>query len=151
MNDFFLALHNTLRWVVFFSGIAVLVRLLRGWLGKKPYVKQDRLLGMLFNSAIDLQILLGLILYFLTSSYGLNAFQAQPFSEVMANASIRLFTVEHPLMMFAAAVFAHLGNALAKKAHNDITRHKRAAIFFGLALLLILAGNPWGRSLFPRF
>jgi uncharacterized membrane protein YecN with MAPEG domain len=151
MNNFLIALHNVLRWVVFIIGVVVLIRALRGWLGSKPFARQDRLLGMMFTSAFDLQILLGLILYFLTSSYGLNAFLNQPAGEVMGNAVFRLFAVEHPLIMFAAAAFAHLGSALAKKARNDRDRHGRAAVFFAFALLLLLAGNPWSRSLFPRF
>jgi bacteriorhodopsin len=110
MNEILVAFHNILRWVLFIIGLVAIARALRGWLGNKPYVKQDRLLGVSFTVLFDLQILLGLVLYFLTSSYGLNVFQTQSAGEVMANASFRLFAFEHPLIMLAAAVFAHLGS-----------------------------------------
>jgi hypothetical protein len=53
--------------------------------------------------------------------------------------------------MIAALVFAHLGNALPKKVDDDQSKYKRASIWFGLALLVILIGIPWGRPLLPGF
>jgi len=48
-------------------------------------------------------------------------------------------------------IFAHLGSALPKKVEDSQSKYKRAALWFGLALLLILAGIPWGRPLLPSF
>jgi hypothetical protein len=149
MHDILLALHNLLRWAVVILGIAVLARALWGWFGKKAWVKTDRRLGIAFTSSYDVQLLLGILLYFLTSSYGLRAFLNLPFGEVMGNESYRLFAIEHPLIMILAVVFAHLGSMLPKKAKDDPAKHKQAAIFFGLAILLTLAAMPWERPLFP--
>jgi hypothetical protein len=149
MHDILLALHNILRWVVMILGIVVLVRALWGWLGKKAWEKTDRMLGVAFTSAFDIQILLGLLLYFFFSSYGLNVFLNQPIGEVLGNQTSLLFAVEHPVIMILAVVFAHLGSMLPKKAKDDPTRHKQAAICFGLAILLTLAAMPWARPLFP--
>jgi len=150
MHEILLALHNVLRWVVVILGIIVLVRSLWGWFGKKAWEKTDRMVGIAFTSAYDAQILLGIVLYFFSSSYGLNAFLNLPISEVMSNETYRLFAVEHPVIMILAVVFAHLGNILPKKAKDDPTRHKQAAICFGLAILLTLAAMPWDRPLLPR-
>jgi hypothetical protein len=106
-------------------------------------------LGIAFTSAYDTEILLGLLLYFFSSSYGLNAFLTRTMGEVLGNETTRLFAVEHPVIMILAVVFAHLGNILPKKAKDDPTRHKQAAICFGLAILLTLAAMPWARPLFP--
>ena len=149
MHDILLALHNIIRWVVFIFGVVVLVRALRGWWTKKAWVNTDHLLGMMFTSAFDMQILLGLVLYFFSSSYGLSAFLNQPVTEVLSSAAYRLYAVVHPLLMFLAAVFAHLGSMLSKKAKMDADKHARAAIFFALALLFLLLGIPWGRPLLP--
>jgi len=51
--------------------------------------------------------------------------------------------------MILSVGFAHLGSMLPKKAADDRGKHLRAAIFFSLALLFILAGMLWGRPLFP--
>ncbi len=149
MHDILLALHNILRWVVVVLGIIVLGRALRGWIGQRAWEKTDRVLGVAFTSAYDIQILLGILLYFFSSSYGLSAFLNLPMGEVMGNSAYRLYAVEHPLIMILAVVFAHLGNMLPKKAKDDRTRHKQAALFFGLAILLTLAAMPWARPLFP--
>jgi hypothetical protein len=135
--------------VVVVLGIVVLGRGLWGWIGKKAWEKTDRMLGIAFTSAYDMQILLGILLYFFSSSYGLNAFLTQTVGEVLGNETTRLFAVEHPMIMILAVVFAHLGNILPKKAKDDPTRHKQAAICFGLAILLTLAAMPWARPLFP--
>ncbi len=149
MHEILLALHNVVRWLVVVLGIVVLVRALWGWLGKKTWEKTDRMLGVAFTSAFDMQILLGFLLYFFSSSYGLNAFLTQPVGQVLGNETTRLFAIEHPLIMVLAVVFAHLGSLLPKKAKDDQTRHKQAAICFGLAILLTLAAMPWARPLFP--
>jgi len=149
VHEILLALHNVVRWLVVVLGIVILVRALWGWLGKKTWEKTDRMLGVAFTSAFDMQILLGLLLYFFSSSYGLNAFLTQPVGQVLGNETTRLFAIEHPLIMVLAVVFAHLGSMLPKKAKDDPTRHKQAAICFGLAILLTLAAIPWWRPLFP--
>jgi hypothetical protein len=149
MHEILLALHNVVRWVVVILGIVVLVRSLWGWFGKKAWEKMDRMLGVAFTSVFDVQILLGILLYFFFSSYGLNAFLTQPVGQVLGNETTRLFAVEHPVIMVLAVVFAHLGSLLPKKAKDDQTRHKQAAICFGLAILLTLAAMPWARPLFP--
>jgi hypothetical protein len=55
--------------------------------------------------------------------------------------------------MLIAVVLAHVGRVRSKKAQTDAARFKSAAIFYGLALIIILALIPWpgmaaGRPLF---
>jgi hypothetical protein len=53
------------------------------------------------------------------------------------------------LMMIVALVLAHIGRSRAKKADTDVSKHKNAAIFYTIAILLILAAIPWNRALLP--
>jgi hypothetical protein len=149
MHTFLLALHNIFRWLVLILGVVALGRSLWGWVGKKPWEKADRILGMAFTSVFDIQILLGLLLYFFSSNVGLHAFLTEPVGEVFGDQTTLLFAFEHPLIMIVAVILAHLGNVLPKKAKDDQTRHKQAFIFFGLAILLVIAAIPWSRPLFP--
>ena len=149
MHTFLLALHNIFRWLVLLLGVVTLGRGLWGWLGKKPWEKADRILGMAFTSLFDIQILLGFVLYFFSSNVGLQAFLTQSVGDVFGNQTTLLFAFEHPLIMIVAVVLAHLGNVLPKKAADDQTRHKQAFIFFGLAILLAIAAIPWSRPLLP--
>lgn len=137
-----LILHNIVRWVVLLAGVAAAVRVLYGWLANQQWGDLDNRLGMLFTISLDIQILLGLILYFVLSPITTSAFS--DFGGAMGNASVRFFLVEHLAMMVIAVALAHIGRSLSRKADSDNSKHQRAAIFFTLAILLIIAGIPWG-------
>ena len=123
-----------------------LVRAYRGWLRKTDWKSADRRAGVFFSSAMDTQLLLGLLLYFFFSPITRAALS--DFGAAMSNAGARFFALEHFLYMFLAVVFAHLGSTLSKKgAHTE--RHRRAAIWYTLAVLAILLGMPWMRPLLP--
>ena len=55
----------------------------------------------------------------------------------------RFFTMEHMSMMLLAWILVHVGRVAVKKAGTDAAKHKKMLIFFGLAILLILASVPW--------
>jgi len=147
MYPFVLAVHNVIRWVVLIAGILAAVRALIGWLGKKEWTKQDRLFGVIFTSSVDIQLLLGILLYFVFSPITKGAFG--DFGAAMGVKDIRFFAIEHVFYMILALVFAHLGSFLPKKVDDAVSKHKRAAIWFSLAVLIILAGIPWWRPFIP--
>ena len=147
MYEIVLAIHNILRWIALILAIVAAVSALIGWLGKREWSERDRKFGTYLTIALDTQLLLGLILYFFLSPLTKTALQ--DFGAAMGVADLRFFGLEHALYMVAAVVFAHLGNALSKKAIDTQAKFMRAAIFYGLALVLILLGMPWGRPLFP--
>lgn len=149
MYGFVLAVHNIVRWVVVIAGILAVGRALFGWLAKKEWMKQDRLLGVIFTSSVDIQLLLGLILYFVYSNWAMKAILDKGMSFVMGETQYRFFAIEHIFFMVLALVFAHLGSMLPKKADEDQSKFKRAALWFSLSFLIILAGIPWWRPLFP--
>ena len=149
MYEFLVAVHNILRWVVVLLGTFVAFRSLWGWFGKKEWSSTERRTGLFFAISIDIQVLIGLVLYFVFSNWGLKAIMEQGVSYVMGQAEYRFFAIEHVFYMILALIFAHLGNALPKRVDDDQSKFKRAAIWFGLAYLLVLAGIPWGRPLFP--
>ena len=62
---------------------------------------------------------------------------------VMKNGHDRFFTVEHSLMMILAWILVHVGRTSVKRASTDAAKHRKMLLFFGLALLLILAAIPW--------
>lgn len=144
----FLAVHNVLRWVVVMLAVAALVRAYRGWLGKQDWQPADRKIGSFFAMFMDLQFLVGLILYVFLSPLTRPLFQGQ-ISVVMENDQLRFFGVEHILLMFLSVVFVHLGAVLSRRAEQSSVKHRRAAIWFSLAVLALLVGIPWGRPLFP--
>ncbi len=143
------AFHNILRWVVVVLGIFVTVRAFMGWFGKREWSEGFRKLGVYLTMSIDIQLLLGGLLYFVFSDWALKAILDKGMAFVMGQSEYRFFAVEHILLMVIGIVFVHLGSALPKRADDSQTKFKRAAIWFGLGILLILGGIPWQRPLFP--
>ena len=104
---------------------------------------------MYYTISMDIQLLLGLLLYFIFSPITRAAFQ--DFGAAMSNSGLRFFAIEHALVMLLAVVFAHLGSALSKKAPDSTGKFKRAALWYALSVLLLIAGMPWFRPLFRAF
>ena len=149
-----LALHSLLRWVVLAVGLMAVVRAVAGLRGRRQWTPADDRAGQLFVSALDLQLLLGLALYFILSPITDNVFQ--DFGGAMGNAVLRFWAVEHVFGMVIGVALAHVGRVRVRKTADAARRHKLAAIFFGLALVAILAAIPWpgtpaGRPLFRGF
>ena len=152
MHPVILALHSLLRWLVVIVGLIAFARGLSGWMGAKPWTSSDNRAGALFVIGLDVQLLLGLLLYFVVSPVTTMAFENM--APAMQNSAIRFFLVEHFLLMIVGIALAHVGRALSRRAKADAAKHRLGAIFFGLALLVILLaipwpGMPWGRPLLP--
>jgi hypothetical protein len=146
MYPFILTLHNILRWIALGLVLLATVRAFIGWFGKRDWSETDRKIGTFTTIGVDIQLLVGLVLYAI-SPLTRSAFQ--DFGAAMGISSLRFFAIEHVVYMLLAVVFAHLGSALPKRAQDSQGKFMRAAIFFGLALLLILLGIPWSRPLLP--
>ncbi|MCA9962185.1 MAG: hypothetical protein KC443_24285, partial [Anaerolineales bacterium] len=136
-----LAFHNIVRWVVLISGLLAAGKAIMGWLGKKSWTDIDNQFGLIFTISMDVQLLLGLLLYFVLSPITTQAFS--DFGAAMADAGARFWAVEHIFTMIVAVALAHVGRSLSKKAPDALHKHQRAAIFFTIAILAILAAIPW--------
>jgi hypothetical protein len=136
-----LILHSVIRWVVLLTGVVAVIRAITGWRTGRPWTLADDRSGSRFMMALDLQVLLGLILYFALSPITVAALR--DFGGAMSDSAIRFWAVEHIFGMLSAMVLAHVGRARIRRVGNDARRHKVAAIFFTLALVAILASIPW--------
>ncbi|OFW22450.1 MAG: hypothetical protein A3H97_02350 [Acidobacteria bacterium RIFCSPLOWO2_02_FULL_65_29] len=141
-----LVLHSWLRWFAILAGLGATVTAL-----STSASDRSEKSGLLFMIAMDLQLLLGALLYGFLSPYTTGAFQ--DFGAAMRDPIARFWAVEHLTMMLAAVVFAHLGRILARKAATPAARRTRLLVCFGLSTVLMLAGTPWpgmpaGRPLF---
>lgn len=134
-------LHSVLRWLVLAEGLAVILFSLSGMLSKRPFGKVDSIAATVFTSLVDLQLLLGLVLYF-TSAKGFKSFQLNG-GEVMKDAYLRFFAVEHIVAMLLAIILIHIGKAKSKKASTDYAKHKISFIYYLIGIILILASIPW--------
>jgi len=140
MSNFLIFLHSWVRWIILIAVLVSIIRAIAGLSGHKKYVKKDRLWNLIFMISMDVQFLIGVILYFIGGWYknwGGNI------GAMMKNDLLRFFTMEHSLMMIIALIITHLGNSLLKKTSVDRKKHRTALIFFGIAFILIIAAIPW--------
>ena len=149
-----LTLHSWLRWAVLVAALIAVFRAVNGVIGKRPWTPTDDRAGIWFVNLIDLQMLLGLIMYFFLSPITTAALR--DFGAAMQSSGLRFWSVEHVFGMIVAIAIAHAGRARTKKVRPDAAPHKVAAISFVLALLAILLSIPWpgtpnGRPLWRGF
>lgn len=121
-------------------GAWTVINAITGVIGKRNYAGSDNKANLFFMISCDIQLLIGLILYFNGASFESLKSNAKG---VMQNGALRFFAVEHALMMIIAWLLVHLGRSMVKRSDIDAQKHKRSLIYFGIALLLILAMIPW--------
>lgn len=141
MYDAALTLHALLRWVVVLTGLLAVARAFAGWNGKRPWTTADNRAGLWFTIALDLQLLAGLWLHLAVSP--LTQAAMENIAAAMRDPGLRFWFVEHPFGMAIALVLAHVGRVRIRKAADDASRHKVAAILFALAMVVILLSSPW--------
>ncbi len=149
MYPMVLAAHNLVRWIALILGIVTVAGAFLGLAQRSPWSERQRRFGSFFSIALDIQLLLGLLLYFVYSPLTRTALMN--FGAAMSSPDLRFFAVEHAFYMLLAVVFAHLGSILPRRVEGSQAKYTRAALFFTLALLFIFVGIPWTRPLLPHF
>ncbi|GIW05770.1 MAG: hypothetical protein KatS3mg060_0575 [Dehalococcoidia bacterium] len=149
MFEALIVLHNVLRWLVLIAALVAIVNAFSGWFGGRRWTRRDARIGVLFAIAMDVQVLLGLILWvrFVLVVPG-------GFGAAMGNPGLRFFAIEHLVGMLVALALIHLGQVLGRRARSDAARFRSNAIFFLVATVVIVASIPWpglryGRALLP--
>jgi hypothetical protein len=133
-----LTLHSWVRWAVVLAGLAAFVRSVGA--GRRQWTPMDDRAGFWFTMLLDVQMLIGLLLYVWLSPVTHEAFR--DVGAAMKSSGLRFWAVEHIFGMLVALALAHVGRVRIRKA-DLARRHKVAAIFFGIALVAILASIPW--------
>ncbi len=132
--------HSFLRYVLLALLIVAIVNAFRGWFRNTAFDRKDEKLSLFTMVVTHLQLLIGLGLYFVSPliSSGL-----VDMGKAMKNALLRFWVLEHPLMMIVGIVLITVGHSLGKRADRDVVKHRRVAVFFLLALLVIFFAIPW--------
>ena len=140
MYTLLVLLHSWLRWVVLVAAVVAIVRAVAGRGASAHWRPADDAAGKWFVMALDVQVLIGLVLYFFLSPYTMSAWGNM--AAAMRDSLTRFLAVEHFVGMIGAAALAHVGRVRIRKAAEG-RRHTLALIFFGLALVVIVATIPW--------
>jgi hypothetical protein len=146
-----LFLHSWIRWLVIFAGVAALGGAVAGVATRRAWLPVDNLRLALFTHSLDVQMLIGLILYAFLSPVTRSGFENMQLT--MRDPILRFFVVEHITGALVAIALAHVGRARARKAADAAARHRAVLIFVGLSMVALLLSIPWpgmpgGRELF---
>jgi cytochrome bd-type quinol oxidase subunit 2 len=131
MYEFFKYLHSGFRFVVLLLILLAIVQSLAGWLGKKTHTDGNRKINLFAMISAHTQLLIGLAVYFISPF-------VQFGSNTMKEATTRYWTVEHISMMIFAIILITIGHSKSKKAVLPEAKHRAIAIFYGLAVLVII-------------
>lgn len=135
-----LHLHSFGRWVVLVLLLLAIAKHLTA--GNRAYTRGDAKTSLFLMIASDTMLLVGIYLW-LAGPWGLQLIQANGMSGVMGDAVTRFYAVEHQIGMILGIAMIHIGKAQGKKAIADSAKHRRTAIFYIIALLIILVSIPW--------
>lgn len=123
-----LIIHSITRWLVVLAALALIIRLVLGWLQKRPFDKSATALSTGFSGLMDTQMLLGLLLFVL-GGFGGIGFPA--------------YRLEHAIFMLLAVVAAHLPTMWKTAGDAMRTRNTLMAVLASL-LLVVLGVSPLG-------
>ena len=142
-----LTVHNLLRWAVLLGGLYAITKSVLGIMHKRDFTKQENLSHALFVGFCHLQLLLGLILYFISPV--VDQALANGMGAAMKDPASRFVAVEHISTMIIAIVLIQVGRTLSKKQTEAMAKHKKAVVFFSIGLILILSLIPWKAAMWP--
>ncbi len=134
--------HSWNRWLILIAGILVLFMAVKGASGKTDYTASQRKWAAIFMGSLHLQLLVGLLMYFVLSPYTLAALS--DFGAAMKDSTLRYWAVEHAFVNILAIAAAQTGSILVKRNASQAGKHKRTLIWTGIAMLLILVMIPLG-------
>lgn len=131
-------LHSYWAYLVFLMMIIATVNALVKHFGKKEYEPKDFRIALFTLIVSHIQLLIGIVLWFSQDYFG-----ELSVTEVMNNKAIRSNAIEHPFAMILAVAFITIGYSKHKKKLTSAGKLKPLAIFYTLALILVLAKIPW--------
>lgn len=142
MYEFIQKLHSGWAYLALLILVVAIVNSLLGLSRKKAFSANDRKIGLFGLVFSHIQLLIGLVLYFI-SPLGYSNIGALGMGEVMKNAALRLTVIEHPIINIIAIVLITAGWSKHKKADTSEQKFKSIAVFYALGLVLLLSRIPW--------
>ena len=140
-----LTLHSVFRWILLVALLYSLYRSYRGWFSGLNFGVSDLKTNRITTITAHIQLLIGLILYAVSPVihrlFG-------NFGEAVQQSSVRFYGMEHSVMMIIAIILITIGSVRSRKKKEDLAKFKTAAIWFTIALFIILITTPWPFSPF---
>ena len=135
-------LHSYWAYLVLLVVILATLNAITGVISKRSYGPRDFRISLFALICTHIQLLIGIVLFFISPKI-LWFTEGVPVKDIMGDSVLRMYNVEHPLMMIIAVVLITIGYSKHKKKLSSAPKFKMLAIFYPLALIAILAMIPW--------
>lgn len=136
MYPFLVHFHSGFRWILLVTLIWAIIRVAGKLSGNHSFTDKDKKMPLFAFISCHIQLLLGLILYFISPKVVFSA-------EALKNATSRFFLVEHTTTMLLAIIIISVGYIMAKKVAPEKKAFSRIFWAYLIGLILILIGIPW--------
>jgi hypothetical protein len=136
MYEFIKNLHSGWAYLALLLLVVAVINSIIGLVGKKEFTAKDRKIAIFGLIGTHTQLLIGLILYFV-SPLGFSSLGQ------MSDKALRLTSMEHPLINIIAITLITIGWSKHKKLTTSESKFKTFSIFYSLGLILILSRIPW--------
>lgn len=133
MYNILLGLHSGFRYIVLLLITLALVMAIIALFSKKEYTETNRKINLFTMISVHTQFLIGLILYFFSPLVNY-----ANMGVAMKDTMTRYWTVEHSVLMLFAIILVTVGHSRSKKAIAALNKHRAIALYYGLAILVIL-------------
>tara|TARA_R110002020_G_scaffold311164_1_gene526821 strand:+ start:786 stop:1220 length:435 start_codon:yes stop_codon:yes gene_type:complete len=132
-------LHSGIAYLALLALVVVIIYMLIGSLSNREFTEKDRKIGLIAFILSHIQLLVGLILYFLSPL----GFQMLTSGSSMSDPAARLLALEHPLINIIAIAVISIGYIKAKKPGASRARFRSIYMMYAIGLVLILSRIPW--------
>jgi hypothetical protein len=139
MLAYFIYFHSILRYFILLFAVIVVLQSLVGMLGKKKFLKSNRMPALFLLIFCDLQLIFGLVLYY--KKVVETGLLKSP--TLMSDTYSRFYAVEHSVSMIIAIFLVHIGYNVTKKNIDDDRKFKRLFWCSFIALAIFTAMIPW--------
>jgi len=132
-------LHSGLAYLALAALVIVMIYALIGSLSGREFTEKDRKIAMIGFILAHIQLLIGLVLYFVSPL----GFSLLTSGGAMGDKVARLTALEHPLINILAIVIISVGYIRAKKMTESRARFRSIYMMYAIGLVLILSRIPW--------
>ncbi len=135
-------LHSTWAMVVLLMLVIAVINAIVSLTSNKPFKEKDLRIPLFTLVVVYIQLMLGLTAVFTSAQF--HHLKEVGMGAAMKDSDIRMVVIEHPLMMIIALIVMTVGFLKFKNKSTDKEMYKTIAVYYGIALLLVLSRIPWG-------
>jgi heme A synthase len=135
-------IHSYWAYLVLLVLVLATFNALIKFFGNKEFDAKDFRISLFALITMHIQLLIGIVLFFLKDYFG-TIKEVGGMGKVMKNSELRNLIIEHPTTMIIAVALVTIGYSKHKKKLTSKPKFKMLAIFYTIALVLVLAKIPW--------